>query len=268
MFKQRLITALVLVPLVFLALYYSNLTCFTAVAVFVLIACGMEWLQLIPLTNGKSKLIFLLAMLVGMALIHLIFNIWLGLGFFIWLLISLAICTFPKTQQYWSCPYRVAAVAIVLLPLFAQSLINIYMQPNGKALIVFLLLLVWAADIGAYLAGKLCGQHKLIPNVSPGKTIEGLLGGAVLCLLVGVTGYLYFQPHPQSSLVPWLIMTGFVFVMALVGDLFISMLKRHVGIKDTGNIFPGHGGILDRLDSLIAAAPAFYFMYHVVIQGT
>ena len=136
------------------------------------------------------------------------------------------------------------------------TLVAIYQQAQGKQLVVYLLFLVWAADTGAYLAGKRWGRHKLIPAVSPGKTIEGTLGGMLLALLVAYLGTYYFNPH---SAVIWYAIAGGIALISIVGDLFISMLKRRSKLKDTGSIFPGHGGVLDRIDSLIAAMPLFYY---------
>ena len=271
MFKQRLITGLILAPLVLLSIYYSNLLFFIGVTVLLLLACGIEWQQLIPLSKVKSKVIFFACLLSAMVLIHLVFNYWLGLGLILWLLIVFALCYYPKSQLLWGTPLIVSLSAIVLLPLFAQSLINIYQMQDGKALIVYLILLVWGADIGGYLAGQLWGKHKLIPSVSPGKTIEGVVGGSILSIIVALVAYPYFQKNSVlilwDKIILWLVMAVFGFIMALIGDLFISMLKRRVHIKDTGSIFPGHGGVLDRLDSLIAAAPAFYFALYWGSQG-
>lgn len=262
MFKQRLITGLIMAPLILLSIFYSNLLVFITVATVLLIACSIEWLQLIPLTKLKSQLIFLVCLLITMTLVHFVFCYWLGLGLFVWLLILIALCTFPKSQLLWGAPITVIIFSIVLLPLFSQSLINIYQMPDGKALIVYLLFLVWGADIGGYFAGKLWGKHKLIPTVSPGKTIEGVIGGGILSAIVALLAYLYFQHNSEPMIlhpiILWMTMAIAVFIMALIGDLFISMLKRRVHLKDTGHLIPGHGGILDRLDSLIAAAPAFY----------
>ena len=134
----------------------------------------------------------------------------------------------------------------------------LYLMPQGKVLIVYVLLLVWSTDIGAYFAGKLYGKHKLIASVSPGKTIEGSLGGLVLAMLVSWLGYAYLAPDKMPE---WFLMSFVTVLMAMLGDLSISMLKRRCAVKDTGAIFPGHGGALDRLDSLIAALPVFFVLY-------
>lgn len=270
MFKQRLITALILIPLVFLSLYYATLPFFVGLTAVIMLACGLEWQQLIPITSTRAKISFLTYLLLAGYLLHWIANAitmqyWLLAGLAVWLLLLVAIWSFPKSQAIWGKQLVVTALAILLLPLFAECFIRIYQQPQGKAFIIYLLLLVWGADIGGYFAGKLWGQHRLIPNVSPKKTFEGLLGGMVLSLVVAGIAFCYFTP-PQSLLL-WLGVAVFIFIMSLIGDLFISMLKRRVQIKDTGTIFPGHGGILDRLDSLIAATPAFYFMLFVASQG-
>ena len=128
-------------------------------------------------------------------------------------------------------------------------------MPDGHAWVLYLLTLVWAADIGAYFAGKYWGRHKLIPRVSPGKTVEGAVGGFVLSMLVTLAGFAYF--HPQSIGI-WFLIAALTTLISMLGDLFISMLKRRSQLKDTGHILPGHGGVLDRLDSLIAAAPMIY----------
>lgn len=272
MFRQRLITGLILAPLILLSIFYSNLVVFIGVTSVLLVACGTEWLQLIPFSHLRSKVAFLAGLLIAMTLIHLVFYYWLGLGLFIWFLILFALCTYPKSQFLWGTPLVVVIFSMVLLPLFSQSLINIYQMPDGKALIVYLLFLVWGADIGGYFAGKLWGQHKLISAVSPGKTIEGVIGGSILTTLVALLAYFYFQSNfglfLSHKVLLWMAMAIFVFIMALIGDLFISMLKRRVHLKDTGNLIPGHGGILDRLDSLIAAAPAFYSALYWISQGT
>jgi phosphatidate cytidylyltransferase len=122
---------------------------------------------------------------------------------------------------------------------------------EGAALVLFALVLVVAADTGAFLAGRCCGRVRLAPRVSPGKTWEGALGGVALALLVGLWGAAWFG-QPSG---PFVAVCAAAAVFSIVGDLTESMLKRHAGIKDSGSLFPGHGGILDRIDSVTAGAP-------------
>lgn len=255
MFKQRLLTTLILGPLVLALIYYANNLVFAGFMLLIAIACGFEWLQLIPLQNRLLQLLFILLLIAATLVIHWVYNLWLVVGLALWVLVCLALLLFPLSMRLWGNVLVVAALGLVLLPLFAQSLLNITNMEGGRSFLVYLLLLVWAADIGAYLSGKQWGKHKLIPRVSPGKTWEGLLGGALMTGLVAAGGYYYF--YPQRS-VTWFALAALIFIVTLVGDLFISMLKRRTGVKDTGHLLPGHGGVLDRLDSLIAAAPVFY----------
>lgn len=266
MFKQRLLTTLVLVPLVLLLIYYVNSSIFATAILLLVIACGWEWLQLIPAQQRLMQIANIVILLVTSILIHYFFyNIGLIVGLALWLLIALAVLTFPVSMHWWGKPGLVALLSWLLLPLFGQSLLNIIQMENGRSYLIYLLALVWSADIGAYLAGKQWGKHKLIPKVSPGKTWQGLVGGLVLTAITALIGYYYFRPQ---SLMAWLMMMLLIFVIALVGDLLISMLKRRVNVKDTGHLLPGHGGVLDRLDSLIAAAPAFYFASQSINFGT
>ncbi|RUR13647.1 phosphatidate cytidylyltransferase [Legionella sp. km772] len=256
MFMQRLITSLILIPLVLLILFYGPTWLLMGLVVLVLLSAGRECWQLIPLTNLTMQLSFLGLLLLGLWACGELFNLWLTLGLVLWLGIFCAILSFPKSQAYWGHAPIVAIASLTVLPLFLQSLIHLYFLPQGKALILYLLCLVWAADIGAYLAGKRCGKHKLIPQVSPGKSWEGAMGGLVLVFIVALAGLTYFKP---PSWVSWFALAIIIAIISIFGDLFVSILKRRCNLKDTGALIPGHGGILDRLDSLIAALPFFYF---------
>jgi phosphatidate cytidylyltransferase len=133
-------------------------------------------------------------------------------------------------------------------------------QNNGAWLSLFVFGIVWAADIGAYFAGKKFGSHKLMPRVSPGKTMEGFIGGMIAVAILAIA-VMYKQ---QIDIADWLVLvTGCVVigVISAFGDLSESMLKRDAGIKDSGNILPGHGGLLDRIDSLTAAMPVFLVLF-------
>lgn len=256
MFMQRLITTLILVPLVLLTLFYAPLWLLAGVVVFVVAVCAQECWQLIPLKSRLTQWAYLALMLVSLGLCGLVFDYWLAVGLVLWLFNCLAIISFPQSQRYWGYPAVVAVSGLLLIPLFAQSLIHLYHAPHGKGLIVYLLFLIWASDIGAYLTGKKIGKNKLIPQVSPGKSWEGASGGFLLAMLVALIGYSCFKPH---SGLYWFLLAAITAIISVFGDLFISILKRRSNIKDTGAIIPGHGGILDRLDSLIAALPWFYF---------
>jgi phosphatidate cytidylyltransferase len=134
---------------------------------------------------------------------------------------------------------------------------------QGAQLIMFLFLMVWSADIGAYFVGKAFGKHKLLPNVSPGKTMEGFLGGVVMaCILVTVAGLSMGWSVSQFYLV--IPITILITTVSVLGDLNESMFKRQAGIKDSGSILPGHGGILDRIDSLTATAPIYALCYALI----
>ncbi|ETO92519.1 phosphatidate cytidylyltransferase [Legionella oakridgensis] len=255
MFKQRLLTALVLVPLVLIAIYFASPWVLVLIILLAVMAGGWEWLLLMPVSRLLPKCIFILALVLMTWLSMYWLDYWLFAGLVVWILILLAVLTFPASQVFWGFPAVVGGACLLLLPLFASSLVAVFQFPQGKDLVVYLFCLIWAADIGAYLSGKSLGRIKLIPQVSPGKTIEGSVGGVLLAMLVAFIAYFYFRP---SSVVSWFgIALGTVFISVL-GDLFISILKRRCKLKDTGHIFPGHGGVLDRLDSLIAALPLFY----------
>ncbi len=256
MFMQRLITSIILIPLVLLILFYGPTWLLMSIIVLVLLAAGRECWQLIPLNTLIVQLGFLVLLLLGLWVCGQFFSYWLTIGLVFWLGVFIAILCFPKSQAYWGHAPIVALACLVLLPLFLQSLMHLYFVPQGKGLILYLLCLVWAADIGAYLAGKRWGAHKLIPQVSPGKSWEGALGGLILVLIVAGVGLIYFHPVSMGS---WFFLAVVIAIISIFGDLFISILKRRCNLKDTGNLIPGHGGILDRLDSLIAALPFFYF---------
>ena len=128
---------------------------------------------------------------------------------------------------------------------------------QGAAMTIALLVVVWSADTFAYLAGRRFGKRKLAPSISPGKTIEGLAGGLVGAGLVALLAAIYALDLSPAQTLIWLLASLVAALFSVVGDLFESRLKRRAGVKDSGGLLPGHGGVLDRIDGLLAAAPVF-----------
>ena len=157
--------------------------------------------------------------------------------------------------------YTMLSQMYIALPLSMASVLAFDVQPDGLVhydmmvpLMVFVFL--WVNDSGAYCAGSLFGRHKLFPRISPGKTWEGSIGGGLLVLIVaGAVGWWLGQSHPLNILM-WMGLGVVVVVFGTLGDLVESLFKRTLGIKDSGNILPGHGGMLDRFDSSLIAIPA------------
>ncbi|MDZ4732584.1 MAG: phosphatidate cytidylyltransferase [Nitrospirota bacterium] len=146
---------------------------------------------------------------------------------------------------------------VLYLGLTLSTLSMTRLLPSGEWLIFFLLLVTWASDTGAYLVGTLCGRHRLAPTISPKKTVEGLVGGLIGAIIVGYAARWWFLP--ELSGLDCLVLAILLTITGLWGDLTESAMKRSVGMKDSGGILPGHGGMLDRLDSLLFTAPFFYY---------
>jgi len=134
--------------------------------------------------------------------------------------------------------------------------------------VIFPVVLTWASDTGAYFSGRLIGGRKLIPSVSPGKTVAGAVGALVVTVLVAYAFMRYLlTPKAQLAFTPWglVLFALTISVVAQIGDLAESLLKREAGVKDSGTLFPGHGGVLDRLDSLFFVLPAAYALYDLLL---
>jgi phosphatidate cytidylyltransferase len=139
---------------------------------------------------------------------------------------------------------------------------------GGTVLVMFPILLIWATDVGAYVFGRLFGSHKLIPSVSPGKTIEGALGGLLLSIVIAWP-YVHFVLHPlaQLALLPLasVVFAACISIVAQIGDLAESLLKREAGVKDSSTMIPGHGGVLDRFDSMLFALPVAALLLNALL---
>ena len=164
------------------------------------------------------------------------------LGALLWIVLA------PRRVAPWS---AAAAGVLALVPSWLALVQLRLALPDGAQWVLFALVLVWVADIGAFFCGRRFGRLRLAPEVSPGKTWEGVLGGIAVSVLVAIAGSLWFHVPLAAFLPLCLAAVGF----SIVGDLTESLLKRFAGMKDSGSVFPGHGGVMDRIDSITGAAP-------------
>ncbi len=256
MFKQRLMTALILIPCVLWLLYSGCDWLFAGTLLVLLVAMGWEWLALIPLTSRCSQILWLMILVLLLWPVYHALSFFLVLDLCLWFLVLWAVLSFPASQRWWGSRPVLTVVGVLCLTVLISTLWTMLHRHQVVHQIVYVLCLVWATDTGAYLVGKRWGVHRLIPSVSPGKTWEGALGGFLLAAVIIVLGLFFFQPLNRWC---WIGASVGTIFMAMLGDLFVSLLKRRSKVKDTGHLLPGHGGVLDRLDSLLSALPFFFF---------
>lgn len=266
MFKQRFVTASVLALVFLFALVSFSTPLFISFIMLIALIAGWEWADLARVKTVTGKLLFLIAMLFSIMITADYAGIYTQFDrtfsyqicfaiMVLWAVIFLWIQGYPSSAILWSPRPVMLALGIILLSATWLSLASIVSLDNGRFMLLLALTIIVFADIGGYVAGKLFGQHKLAPAISPGKTWEGLFGGMALQLIL-IMGLVLYMPDINGLSLCLLVFP--VAIASVIGDLFESMLKRQRGIKDSSNLLPGHGGFLDRLDGVMAALPMFF----------
>ncbi len=259
MLRQRVLTAMVLMPVTVLTVLYAPLPVFAVAAGLIMLLALWEWQGLIGLHDGYKKSAYLCTLLLLMlASLLPVMEIrkpivLAAVGFWLAATIGLA---FPAPWRRFLGRRAVQLLAGLIL-LHAAWLSLVLLHAVWPTILLYLLLVVWTADIAAYFCGRRWGKRALASRISPGKTREGVYGSLVMTTILALAcgGYLHLE---RQQLLLLLMLTLITTGMSVVGDLTVSLLKRHAGIKDSGRLLPGHGGLLDRLDSLLAAAPVFF----------
>ncbi len=265
--KQRVITGAVLALAAIAAIIFLPARALVIVLALVTLLGCWEWADLAGIVSPVARLLYCVlsacAMIVLLGAtnlfaatpsIHVLQGVFAVAAVW-WCVAWFGIKTFPASASWWGSTG--AQLLLGWLALLPSWLACAYLrfQAEGEWRVIFLLALVAAADIGAYFSGTLWGRHKLAPVVSPGKSWEGFWGGlAASVLFTALAWRLLWEQFPLLAM---LIIAAVTVVASVLGDLLESMLKRHRGVKDSGSILPGHGGVLDRLDSISAAAPIF-----------
>jgi len=273
--KQRVLTAIVLALLVLGTLFGLPAPWFALFAAGVILVAAWEWANLAAAGRWLGLAFYgLMAaamawMFAGLGFVepplHLeLVKQLLLVGCAWWAVALLWVQGYPSSALLWgSTPVRLAMGMLVLLPAWL-ALSWLVTLEQGHWLVILVVLTVACADIGAYFCGRAFGRRKLAPEVSPGKTLEGFGGGLVLVLLV-ISVVIALSPSQRHLWLQWTVVEVFTVLASVLGDLLESMVKRHRGVKDSGKILPGHGGILDRIDSLTAALPVFALLYLLLI---
>ena len=269
MLKQRVITALIMVGLFLSAVIFLSLPWLALIFAVLICLGGWEWSRLCEWESPVARAAYVLVLAAVLGLLYVYCQLgatpqreqvqpFLGLACLWWSLALLWVKGYPGSAVFWRTRAMRNLMGLLVLAPAWMSAVYLVSFPRGGGLIVVMVLVVASADIGAYFAGRAWGKHKLAEVVSPKKTWEGFWGGmaasSVLALL------LWSQLPPQQahiSLSEVLVVLLVTALASVVGDLTVSMVKREAGVKDSGSLLPGHGGILDRLDSLCGAAPVF-----------
>ena len=262
MLKQRLLTAVLLIPIIIWLLSLSSQILAGVMSVFVVLG-AWEWGRLCGWHHPLARLAY--AMVVGSALLA-IYWFWHQSGM---MYILLAACLWWLLALHWVWRYQQGSDLMpksplikglsglfILLPAWVALLVLHQQKPEGGQWVIFLLVLIWVADSGAYFVGKRWGQLKLADKISPGKTWEGVMGALLMSSVVSL-GYALLKAMPLISLLLFIVLCLLTVMASILGDLLESLFKRQVGLKDSSQLLPGHGGVLDRIDSLTSAAPIF-----------
>lgn len=268
MLKQRLLTAAILVPLVVWGILRLPTEYLAMVLALFILQGAWEWTAFMKMSSVIKRGLYVLVVAAGLAGSWLMLrdgaSNWMAipvLSLFWWLLAIALVLQFPNAASRWSSSVAQCVIGlIVLVPTWLAVVALHESGEQGPLLVMYLLSLIWVADSGAYFSGRAWGKRKLAPSVSPGKSWEGVGGGAVLSLAYAV-GAAQVLELPGNQWPLFVVLSLVTVLFSVLGDLTESMFKRHAGMKDSGTLLPGHGGVLDRIDSVTAAAPVFVVGY-------
>ena len=267
MLKQRIITALVLGPLVIASVFFLPSNGFAAFLIGVLTIAGWEWANLAGY-SGLQRHLYAAGIALLLLAVSYLPALWVLVpGVLWWLVAFVLVLSYPATARYWSARWLLSLLGpMILLPGYI-GLLQLKLLADSNFLITLLFFLIWGADIGAYFAGRQWGNSKLAPAVSPGKSWAGFYGGLATATLITICACLWLGKPQLFSLEGLWFVLGclLVTVVSVLGDLVESMFKRQRGIKDASQLLPGHGGVLDRIDSLLAAGPLFALL--ILLSG-
>ena len=283
--KQRVITAVLLLVALIAATTLLSSFYFSLFVAGVILVAAWEWAGLVSPDREIAKLPYLVSIAVilvgGFFLLGISPNVQsidgfraslvLMLGLLFWLISLFLLSGYPENSKLWNDESKIALMGVlVLIPAFVGIVVLKYLLPSGY-LVLALVILVAAVDVGAYFVGVNFGSRKLAAKLSPKKSWEGVWGGTVVCLLVAALFTWLMHNNLQAlslmQITALLTLSVGVTFFSVVGDLIESMLKRNCGIKDTGTMLPGHGGVLDRVDGLVAATPLFVLTMMLVFDS-
>ena len=261
MLLHRVLTAIPLAIVVIWMLFYQPTDIFVYLLLLVGFISGYEWARLGGLTPVFAKGVFaIIVTLISWVVInkfHHQAHVLVAIATIVWFLIAFYMKFLnPKATGIVFNPIKLV-LGLVIIPMAVVAMAMIHALDHGPEWLFYGLLLVWIADISAYFSGKKFGRTRLAPAISPGKTREGLYGAVLATTSYTVIASAYFKLDFNHAV--FLLMLSIVLTLiSVAGDLYISFLKRECGLKDSGTILPGHGGMLDRVDSLLAAMPLLF----------
>lgn len=270
----RLLTAAVLIPLVLWAILGLDALSFGLVLLLIIALAGWEWAGLAGINEAAGRLLYtavlvLLSVACGWAWQRgypVQALLWLAVPLWLWALS--VVLRFPAPLPFNGSGWFIGLIGIPALLLPWLAIVVLHALPgDGPAWVLALMVVIWGADSAAYFSGRRFGRRKLAPKVSPGKSWEGLWGALVAIALASM-GFALWRGLDVASGALLLALALFIVMVSVLGDLFESVLKRSRGVKDSGALLPGHGGMLDRIDSLTAAAPLFTLGITVLGFGT
>jgi len=265
MLKQRLITAAILIPLVVLAILKLPTQILQWFIASVTLLAAWEWFAIVGIHSVLQRSISFISLIAAavFASLYIPPDIIVLIGAVVWLLATLLVFRFAhialptSIARIFADKYFGFFVALMVLVPFWFSAISLHQFSSlGPQQLLYVMVTVWLADTGGYFAGKRWGNQPLAKIISPNKTWQGVYGALVLVGIWALVAY-KLGINDQLPLITWLVLTLITALISIVGDLFESLFKRSHQVKDSGNLLPGHGGILDRIDSLLAAVPIF-----------
>jgi phosphatidate cytidylyltransferase len=275
MLRQRVLTALVMAGVFLAAILFLPPAGLALLFGAIVALGGWEWSRLAGWQSNPARALFVLLLLAALGALYVYCRFGeggfaevtqrkrvqplLGVACLWWSVALLWIKSYPASAALWGSRLMRSLIGLLtLVPAWLAAVFLLSYYPRGGMLMVVLVVVVAAADIGAYFSGKRWGRHKFAPDVSPAKTWQGFWGGLLGCAVLAVLLWRLLPAQAAHVSLPAVVAVTLTTALAsVVGDLSVSMVKRQSGAKDSGSLLPGHGGVLDRLDSICGAAPVF-----------